>query len=85
MTENEISAVMGVSFKVTTYVKRARGAAGPTQIGSKRLSIAEALQWVLQELPDEAWEVQRATPENGDTVTLTVDWTKVPDRGMWKP
>lgn len=71
------------TFRITTYFKHPKGSRGLTQLGSNRLTIAQALEWVLQELPDEAWDVvERATAENGDTVTLTIDWSKVPSRGM---
>lgn len=76
------------SFRVTTYTKypKDQPQAGPTMLGSRRLSIQEALQWVLNELPDEAWTVDhRPTSLEDDKVTLTIDWAKVPGRGMAKP
>jgi len=70
------------TFRITTYFKRKRGSGGITQLASKRIPVAVALQWVLDELPDEAWEVDQPTPENGDTATVTIDWSKVPGRGL---
>lgn len=63
-----------VTFRVTTYWKRKRGEGGLTQVASQRLMIGQALDWILGELPDEAWEVT----EVDDKVTLVIDWNKVP-------
>lgn len=61
------------TFRITTYWKRKRGESGLTQMASQRLSLPAALDWVLQEIPDDAWEVEH----NGLDVTLTVHWGKV--------
>lgn len=77
-----------VSFRVTTYWKRKRNEPGLTQMNSKRLNIGQALNWILAELPDEAYEVTYINsdgtdmpdddPSPADRVRLEVDWSKVP-------
>lgn len=66
-----------VSFQVTTYFKRPEGEAGITRLGSKRLNLGEAVDWILGELPEEAVVITPET-EDGDTVTIRIDWAKVP-------
>ena len=70
-----------VSFVVTTYRKLAKDETGATQMGSRRIDLGTALEWICDELPDEAWDVTHApSAEDGqDIVTLTIDWSKVPD------
>jgi hypothetical protein len=65
-----------VTFRVTTYWKRKRNEPGLTQMASKRLTISQAIDWILAELPDEAWDVKN---DDEDGVTLTIDWAKVPN------
>lgn len=73
------------TFRVTTYWKRKRNEAGMTQKGSKRLTIGQALNWICDELPDEAWDVEHLDTEHPDAaegrdrVRITIDWSKVPD------
>lgn len=67
-----------VSFRVSTYWKRPRGEAGLTQVDSRRLSLGEALDWVLAELPEEAVTVTPGIEGDHDAVTLHIDWAKVP-------
>lgn len=63
-----------VSFRVTTHWKRPRGEPGLTQLASARLSLGEALDWVLCELPENA-----VTMDGGpEQVTITIDWSQVP-------
>jgi hypothetical protein len=70
-----------VTFKVTTYRKLAKDETGYTELASQRVDAAAALVWVLDELPDDAWEVEHAdSGEPGwDRITLHLDWSKVPD------
>jgi hypothetical protein len=72
-----------VTYRVSTYYKLAKDETGLTQISSLRLDAAGALQWVLSELPDDAWDVERTRDDPGDPdwdiVTIKIDWTKVPD------
>jgi hypothetical protein len=70
-----------VTFKITTYSKLAKGETGITQLGSLRVDAGTALMWILDELPDDAWDVQHEpSAEPGwDVVTLRLDWSRVPD------
>ena len=70
-------ATAKVSFQVTTYYKRPRGEAGITQMGTKRVSLGEAVDWILDELPDEAIKVDHDL--NNDVATIVIDWARVPD------
>lgn len=67
-----------VSFRVATYYKRRRGETGVTRMESKRLALGEALDWVLNELPDAAVTLTPDTEGDHDAVTVRIDWTKVP-------
>jgi hypothetical protein len=67
-----------VSFRVTTYFKRPRGEAGITQLNSCRLSLGDALNMVLNEIPGEAITIDH-DGFTGDIVTIVIDWPKVPD------
>lgn len=66
-----------VTFQVTTYFKRPKGEPGLTRIGSRRLSLGTALDWVLDEIPEEAIKVDHDL--NTDVATVVIDWSKVPD------
>jgi hypothetical protein len=70
-----------VSARVTIYRKLAKGETGLTQLASVRVNLGTALQWILEEMPDEAWEISREKSEDRawDIVTLRLDWSKVPD------
>lgn len=68
--------VVPVEFRVTTYWKRKRGEPGLTQMASQRLSVGEALDWVLAVLPDEAATVE--PDETGQNVTIRICWDLVP-------
>jgi hypothetical protein len=68
-----------VSFRISTYWKRPRDEAGLTQLDSRRMSIGEALDWVLRELPDEAVTITPDVEGGHDAVTLRIDWSRVPD------
>jgi hypothetical protein len=69
-----------VSFRVTTYRKLAKDETGMTQMGSVRVDAAAALMWILDELPDDAWDVTHEDPDKQwHAVTLRIDWAKVPD------
>lgn len=66
-----------VQFRVTTYWKRRRGEAGLTQMASERLSVGEALDWVLSVLPDEAATVE--SDDTGGNVVIRICWDLVPE------
>lgn len=66
-----------VSFTVTTYWKRPRSEPGLTRVASKRLDLAQALAWIVRELPDEA--VDAAYDEATDTGSYVIRWGQVPD------
>jgi hypothetical protein len=66
-----------VTFQVTTYYKRPKGEPGITRAGSVRLSLGDALDWILDEAPDEAVTVDHDL--NTDKATVVIDWSKVPD------
>ena len=70
-----------VSFRVTSYWKLAKDEPGMTQAGSLRLTLAQALNWILAELPDDAWTVSHEDTSEApwEKVTLTIDWSKIPD------
>lgn len=68
-----------VSFRITTYWKRKRGEPGLTNMSSRRLQLGEALNWVMQELPDEAITVDHDFEGDNDKVTIVIDWAKVPE------
>lgn len=63
-----------VTFRVTTYWKRPRGQTGITQLASRRLQPLEALQWVLDYLPDGAVTIAAG---NGEALTLVIDRGKL--------
>lgn len=65
----------GVEFKVTTYWKRRRNQTGLTSMASRRMTLGEALNWVLDELPEGAC----AITHDGSKATLVIDWDQVPD------
>jgi hypothetical protein len=67
-----------VSFTVTTYWKRPRGQPGLTRMGSRRLTLSEALDWVLAELPADAVTLAHDLDDGRNVVTVTIDWGKVP-------
>jgi hypothetical protein len=64
-----------VSFRITTYYKRKRNEAGLTQKASIRIDLGETLNWVLDELPDEAYDITH----QDNVATLVIDWNKVPE------
>lgn len=70
-----------VSFRVSTYWKLAREEAGLTTASSVRLTLAQALNWIMDELPDDAWTVtyEDTDEEPWEKVTLVIDWSLVPD------
>lgn len=65
------------SFRVTTYYKRKRNEAGLTQLASTRLSMGEALDWLIRELPDDSVRIGHS--DNGEEVTFTINWSRVPE------
>jgi len=67
-----------VSFCITTYFKRPRGEAGLTRLASNRLSLGEAIDWILAELPEDAVTITPDIEGDHDAVTVRVDWAKVP-------
>lgn len=67
-----------VTFRVTTYFKRPRGQAGLTNLGSRRLCLSEALDWILAELPGDALTITPDTSGGNEVVTVRIDWAKVP-------
>jgi hypothetical protein len=72
------AAIPKVSFRVSTYYKLPRGQAGITHLDSQRLNLGEALDWIAAELPEDAVTITPETDE-GDKVTIVIDWAKVPD------
>lgn len=64
-----------VTFRITTYYKRRRNEAGLTQLASTRITMGEALNWLLGELPDNAVRITH----DGDEVTLVLNWSRVPE------
>jgi hypothetical protein len=69
-----------VTYRVSSYYKLAKGEAGVTSESSLRLDAAEALSWILSDMPDEAYEaVHDQSAADWHKVTITIDWTKVPD------
>ena len=62
------------TFRVTTYWKRPRGQPGITQLASRRLTPAEALQWLLDAFPEDAVS---AIPGPGTLLVLTIDAAKL--------
>lgn len=69
-----------VSFRVTTYRKLPKGEPGVTLVASQRLNAAQALEWILDELPDDAWSVEHDdSVVPGGKITLHLNWSKVPD------
>jgi len=64
-----------VNFRVTTYYKRKRNEPGLTQKASIRIDLGEALNWVLDELPDEAYGITH----KDNVATLVIDWNLVPE------
>ena len=71
-------AIPKVSFLVSTHWKLPRGQAGLTNMHSQRLNLGEAIDWILAELPEDAITITPETDE-GDSVTIVIDWAKVPD------
>jgi hypothetical protein len=65
------------TFRISTYRKLAKGELGLTQAASNRVAASEALAWVLNELPDDAWTVTH--DDSGDVATIVIDWSQVPD------
>jgi hypothetical protein len=72
--EQEAPAAVPVTFRVTTYWKRGRNEPGLTSMASQRLVISQALDWVLNELPDDAVTVTG----DGNGCTVVIDWSRVP-------
>ncbi len=67
-----------VSFRVTTYKRLKRNEAGLTKIESRRLNLGDALDMVLAALPDEAVTITSDLDDGHDSVTVVIDWLKVP-------
>lgn len=76
-------AAVPVSFRVSTYWKRRRNEPGMTRLDSRRLLLSQALDWVLNELPDEAVMIDhdRVT----DIASIRIDWNLVPDEIRYGP
>jgi hypothetical protein len=66
------------TFRLSSYWKLPRGTTGLTRMDSKRLCASEALEWVLDGLPEDAVTVDENTDANGDVTTIRIDWSKVP-------
>lgn len=69
-----------VSFTVATHYRRPRGESGLTRRDSGRLSLLDALNWILSELPGESFDIENEADGQGggDVTTLVVDWALVP-------
>lgn len=69
-----------VTFTVSTYYKRPKGEPGLTTMGSVRIDLVQALNWILQELPDDALKIEESEPDTEfDLTTFVINWKKVPD------
>lgn len=77
-----------VTFVVTTYWKLAKGETGATQMKSRRLDVGQALNWLLNEMPDDAIRIVMLDSQGNELpeetltseyVRLDIDWTKVPE------
>lgn len=67
-----------VTFRITTKRKLPRGRAGITHLDSQPLSLGAALDWILNEVPDEAITITPDHADGNDAVTIRIDWKKVP-------
>jgi hypothetical protein len=61
------------TFRITTYYKLPRGEPGIRQLGSKRLNVLQALDWVLNGLPEDALTVEYPEGE----IVVRIDVAKV--------
>lgn len=68
-----------VTYRISTYYKRPRSQPGLTSAASTRISLMEAIDWLVSDLPDEAitWSWEGESPD--DKLTFVIDWSKVPD------
>lgn len=64
-----------VSFRVTIYWRRKRGEPGLTNMQSRRLNLEQALNLIVDQIPDEALAIRN---EGGKTVVV-INWAKVPE------
>jgi hypothetical protein len=61
------------TYRITTYIKIPRGQTGLTQLASKRLNVAQALDWLLSDLDADATTVSH----DGDMTTIEIDWRQL--------
>lgn len=66
--------VVPVSFRLSTYWKLAKGQHGFTHIDSRRLTMPEVLDLLLQQLGDD----EASITNEGTVTTIVIDWSKVP-------
>ena len=67
-----------VTFRVFTYFRLAKGETGLTQMSTQRVPASLALDWVLNELPEDAVTISYSGDED-EVSTTVIDWSKVPD------
>lgn len=63
-----------VSFRLSTYWKIPKGASGFTHVDSRRVSLPEALNLLLEQLSEE----EATVTSDGMVSVITIDWSKVP-------
>lgn len=77
-----------VTFIITTYRKLARNETGLTQMKSRRLDLGQALEWLINELPEDATRVVMIDAQGNELpeetltseyVRLDINWLKVPE------
>ena len=84
-----------ITFKVDAYCKLAKGETGLTQAGTPRCMASQAIDFVLNQFPENSVLIEYLDEETGavlpcgdgeddpgedsDLVRMTIDWRKVPD------
>lgn len=72
--EQAAEPAVPVSFRVSTYWKLRKDQHGITHADSRRLSLAEALRVLLDQLTEE----ECTLASDGAVSTITIRWDKVP-------
>lgn len=72
--QQEAEPVVPVSFRLSTYWKLAKGQAGITHTDTRRASLSEVLDLLLQQLGEDECSLEN----NGSVSTIVIDWSKVP-------
>jgi hypothetical protein len=78
-----------VTFAVNVYRKLSKEETGPTNIGTRRIPAAMALDFIFDEFPDDCVSIRCLDAPGGtplpddaprtDYSAIYIDWTKVPD------